>query len=52
MSKNSLPNRLKDFLIKESTEDLRELSKSLGKRNSTNENIERAFIILVDEKIT
>ena len=29
-----------------------ELSKSLGKRNSTNENIERAFIILVDEKIT
>ena len=29
-----------------------ELGKSLGKRNSTNENIERAFIILVDEKIT
>jgi RNA polymerase primary sigma factor len=29
-----------------------ELSKSLGKRNSTNENIERALIILVDEKIT
>ena len=29
-----------------------ELSKSLGKRNSTYENIERAFIILVDEKIT
>jgi len=29
-----------------------ELSKSLGKRNSTNDNIERAFIILVDEKIT
>ena len=29
-----------------------ELSKSLGKRNSTNENIERAFIILVDEKVT
>ena len=29
-----------------------ELSKSLGKRNSTNENIERAFLILVDEKIT
>ena len=29
-----------------------ELSKSFGKRNSTNENIERAFIILVDEKIT
>ena len=29
-----------------------ELSKSLGKRNSTNENVERAFIILVDEKIT
>jgi RNA polymerase primary sigma factor len=29
-----------------------ELSKSLGKRNSTNENIEKAFIILVDEKIT
>ena len=28
-----------------------ELSKSLGKRNSTNENIERAFIILADEKI-
>ena len=27
-----------------------ELGKSLGKRNSTNENIERAFIILVDEK--
>ena len=29
-----------------------ELGKSLGKRNSNSENIERAFIILVDEKIT
>ena len=29
-----------------------ELCKSLGKRNGTPENIERAFIILVDEKIT
>jgi len=29
-----------------------ELGKSLGKRNSTNENIERAFIILADDKIT
>ena len=29
-----------------------ELGKSLGKRNSTYQNIERAFIILVDEKIT
>jgi RNA polymerase primary sigma factor len=29
-----------------------ELGKSLGKRNTTNENIERAFLILVDEKIT
>ena len=29
-----------------------ELGKSLGKRNSTNENIERALIILVDEKMT
>jgi hypothetical protein len=29
-----------------------ELGKSLGKRNSTNENTERALIILVDEKIT
>ena len=29
-----------------------ELGKSLGKRNGTNENIERAFIILVDEKIS
>jgi len=29
-----------------------ELGKSLGKRNSTNENIERAFIVLVDEKVT
>ncbi len=29
-----------------------ELGKSLGKRNSTYENIERAFIIIVDEKIT
>ena len=28
-----------------------ELGKSLGKRNGTNENIERAFLI-VDEKIT
>ena len=28
-----------------------ELGKSLGKRNTTNENIERAFLILVDEKI-
>ena len=27
-----------------------ELGKSLGKRNSTTENVERAFIILVDEK--
>ena len=31
---------------------MKNLGKSLGKRNSTNENIERAFIILVDEKIT
>ena len=31
---------------------MKSLGKSLGKRNSTNENIERAFIILVDEKIT
>ena len=29
-----------------------ELGKSLGKRNSTIENVERSFIILVDEKIT
>ena len=29
-----------------------ELGKSLGKRNSTHENIERALIILVDEKVT
>ena len=29
-----------------------ELGKSLGKRNSTSENLERAFLILVDEKIT
>ena len=29
-----------------------ELGKSLGKRNSTNENLEKAFIIIVDEKIT
>ena len=29
-----------------------ELGKSLGKRNSTNENLEKAFIVLVDEKIT
>ena len=29
-----------------------ELGKSLGKRNSTNENIERALIVLVDEKVT
>ncbi len=29
-----------------------ELGKSLGKRNSTNENLEIALIILVDEKIT
>ena len=29
-----------------------ELGKSLGKRNGTNENIERAFIVLVDDKIT
>ena len=29
-----------------------ELGKSLGKRNSTNENIEKALIILVDEKVT
>ena len=29
-----------------------ELGKSLGKRNNTMENLERAFIILVDEKIT
>ena len=29
-----------------------ELGKSLGKRNSTSENIERALMVLVDEKIT
>ena len=29
-----------------------ELGKSLGKRNSTNENVEKALIILADEKIT
>ena len=29
-----------------------ELGKSLGKRNSTYDNVERAFLILVDEKIT
>ena len=29
-----------------------ELGKSLGKRNSTYDNIEKALIILVDEKIT
>ena len=29
-----------------------ELGKSLGKRNGTNENIEKAFIVLVDEKVT
>ena len=29
-----------------------ELGKSLGKRNSTLENIERAFLIIVDEKVT
>ena len=29
-----------------------ELGKSLGKRNSTNENLEKALLILVDEKIT
>ena len=29
-----------------------ELSKSLGKRNSTYDNIDKAFIILADEKIT
>ena len=29
-----------------------ELGKSLGKRNSTHENIERAFLILADEKVT
>ena len=29
-----------------------ELGKSLGKRNSTVENIDKALLILVDEKIT
>ena len=28
-----------------------ELGKSLGKRNGTTENIEKAFIIIVDDKI-
>ena len=28
-----------------------ELGKSLGKRNSTQENLEKAFIVLVDDKI-
>ena len=28
-----------------------ELGKSLGKRNSTQENVEKAFIILVDDKM-
>ena len=31
---------------------MKNLGKSLGKRNGTQENIEKAFIILVDEKIT
>ena len=31
---------------------MKSLENLLGKRNSTNENIERAFIILVDEKVT
>ena len=31
---------------------MKNLVNHLGKRNSTNENIERAFILLVDEKIT
>ena len=29
-----------------------ELGKSLGKRNSTHENVEKAFMVLLDEKIT
>ena len=29
-----------------------ELGKSLGKRNGTQDNIEKAFVILVDEKVT
>ena len=29
-----------------------ELGKSLGKRNSTHENVERAFIIIAEEKVT
>ena len=29
-----------------------ELGKSLGKRNGTEDNIEKAFIIILDEKIT
>ena len=29
-----------------------ELGKSLGKRSGTTENIEKAFIIIVDEKLT
>ena len=29
-----------------------ELGKSLGKRNGTAENVEKALIILVDEKVT
>ncbi len=29
-----------------------ELGKSLGKRSGTNENVEKAFLVLVDEKIT
>ena len=29
-----------------------ELGKSLGKRNSTHENLEKAFLIIVDEKVT
>ena len=29
-----------------------ELGKSLGKRNGTPENIEKAFIVLIDEKVT
>ena len=43
------------FLIKESTEGFityEELGKSLGKRNGTLENIEKAFLIIVDEKVT
>ena len=29
-----------------------EMGKSLGKRNATSENIEKAFIVLIDKKIT